>query len=39
MNGDSFYVKEIKRLKQITEFANKQKSLILIDEILKGTNE
>ena len=26
-------------LKQITEFANKQKSLILIDEILKGTNE
>lgn len=39
MSGDSFYVKEIKRLKQITEFANKQKSLILIDEILKGTNE
>lgn len=39
ISGDSFYVKEIKRLKQITNQAKKQKSLILIDEILKGTNE
>lgn len=39
ISGDSFYVKEIKRLNQITNQANKQKSLILIDEILKGTNE
>ena len=37
--GDSYYVKEIKRLKQITNHANNQESLILIDEILKGTNE
>lgn len=39
IRGDSFYVKEIKRLKYITDHANNQESLILIDEILKGTNE
>lgn len=39
ISGDSFYVKEIKRLNQITDQASNQESLILIDEILKGTNE
>ncbi|WP_455684679.1 MutS-related protein [Thomasclavelia sp.] len=39
ISGDSFYVKEIKRLKYITNHVYNQESLILIDEILKGTNE
>ncbi|WP_294581366.1 hypothetical protein [uncultured Thomasclavelia sp.] len=38
-NGYSFYVQEIKRLKKITNRAKSECCLVLIDEILKGTNE
>lgn len=38
-NGYSFYVQEIRRLNEITNLAKNKCSLILIDEILKGTNE
>lgn len=39
LQGDSYYVKEIRVLKEITDMVEKQESLVLIDEILKGTNE
>lgn len=38
-NGDSYYVKEMKILKQIVDDVKKQPCLVLIDEILRGTNE
>lgn len=38
-SGDSYYVKEIKILKNIIDMTKSNQCLILIDEILKGTNE
>lgn len=38
-SGDSYYVKEIKILKSIVDMTKSKCCLILIDEILKGTNE
>lgn len=38
-SGDSYYVKEIKILKNIVDMTKSNQCLILIDEILKGTNE
>ena len=38
-DGDSYYVKEIKVLKEIIEQVKKHRYLVLIDEILRGTNE
>lgn len=38
-DGDSYYVKEIKVLKGIIDKVKEGKCLVLIDEILKGTNE
>lgn len=39
LSGDSYYVKEIKVLKRIVDVAKSGDYLILIDEILRGTNE
>ena len=39
LSGDSYYVKEIKVLKRIVDVATEDNYLILIDEILRGTNE
>lgn len=36
--GESFFFAEVKRLKQIMEAARSQKSFVLLDEILRGTN-
>lgn len=38
-SGDSYYVKEIKVLKQILDAVQHQVCFVLIDEILRGTNE
>lgn len=38
-SGDSYYVKEIKTLKNIIDQVNNQKCVVFIDEILRGTNE
>ena len=38
-DGDSYYVKEIKVLKTIIDRVKEKHCLVLIDEILKGTNE
>lgn len=39
LKGESYYVREIQVLKKITDQAKRENCLILIDEILKGTNE
>lgn len=39
LSGESYYVKEIKTLKEIIETVHKQKCYVFIDEILRGTNE
>lgn len=38
-NNESYYVSEIKRLKLIMDEVKKQDNIIMIDEILRGTNE
>jgi len=38
-DGDSYYVKEIKILKAIIDNVKARKCIVLIDEILRGTNE
>lgn len=39
LSGDSYYVAEIKKLKIICQKCKEDECLILIDEILRGTNE
>ena len=36
--GESFFFAEVKRLKQIMNSARKERSFVLLDEILRGTN-
>ncbi|MFR7591021.1 MAG: MutS-related protein [Longibaculum sp.] len=38
-SGESYFVKEIKTLKQIIDLATSKRCLVFIDEILRGTNE
>lgn len=38
-SGDSYYVKEIKTLKDILDQVQQQQCIVFIDEILRGTNE
>ncbi len=37
-DGESFFFAEVKRLKTIMEFSSQERSFVLLDEILKGTN-
>lgn len=38
LSGDSYYIKEAKRIKKMLEVSSKSRAFIVIDEILKGTN-